>query len=45
MRIILIPNEYIFLAHMHLAIKEHQIASEYLAIHDRQHRQQVLSKT
>jgi hypothetical protein len=34
MWIILIPNEYIFLAHLHLAIKERQIASEYLAIHD-----------
>jgi hypothetical protein len=27
--IILIPNEYNFLAHTHLAIKERQIASEY----------------
>jgi hypothetical protein len=34
MWIILIPNEYIFLAHTHLAIKERQIASKYLAIHD-----------
>jgi hypothetical protein len=31
---ILIPNEYFFLAHTHLAIKEPQIASKYLAIHD-----------
>jgi hypothetical protein len=36
MWIILIPNEYNFLAHTHLAIKECQIASKYLAIHDRQ---------
>jgi hypothetical protein len=37
MWIILIPNEYNFLAHMHLAIKDCQIPSEYLAIqHDRQ---------
>ena len=36
MWIILISNEYNFLAHTHLAIKERQIASKYLAIHDRQ---------
>jgi hypothetical protein len=35
MWIILIPNEYNFLAHTHLAIKECQIASKFLAIHDR----------
>ncbi len=32
--IILIPNEYNSYAHTHLAIKERQIASKYLAIHD-----------
>jgi hypothetical protein len=36
MWIILIPNEYNFLAHMHFAIKECQIAIKYLAIHDSQ---------
>jgi hypothetical protein len=34
MWIILIPNEYIFLAHTHLAIRDCQIASKFLAIHD-----------
>jgi hypothetical protein len=45
MWIILIPNEYDFLAHTHLAIKERQNAREYLAIHDRQNCQQVFSDT
>ncbi len=36
MWIILIPNEYNCLAHTHLAIKEHKMASEYIAMHDRQ---------
>jgi hypothetical protein len=34
MWIVLIPDEYKFLAHTHLAIKERQMASKYLAIHD-----------